>query len=321
MHASAVLPVNPGLSLLLAIEGAQSAPGALANNTLYAALLELHEERRLPGRPLGDTLGIAGRTVSPDGSRVVTGARTGDAVQVWDASTGALTARLSGESFVGFSQDGSRAAMISGNGLSLWDTANRRELASVDNGPNPLSCADFSPDGARIVTSSSFDATARIWGVADGRMLHALSAHVGGVVFALFSPDGAKVVTCSRDATARIWDAASGKELLALEGHPGTVLRAVFNADGSRVVTTGEEGTDRLWNATNGKEILVLKRHGRIFQRTVVKPDGSRKKEWTLVYNQTGDPDPSLGMEIATDCRGSLQFERFNADGSRFLTP
>src|SRR5262249_21194312 len=44
-QSSANLAGNPGLALLLAVEGAQRVPGLLANNALLAALNAGHEER------------------------------------------------------------------------------------------------------------------------------------------------------------------------------------------------------------------------------------------------------------------------------------
>ena len=62
-QASAALAANPGLSLLLAMEGAHRAPGAMANNVLRDALDELP----LNGVPativeaLGDSVGVQHR--------------------------------------------------------------------------------------------------------------------------------------------------------------------------------------------------------------------------------------------------------------------
>jgi WD40 repeat protein len=69
-----------------------------------------------------------------------------------------------------------------------------------------VTSAAFSPDGLRIITTSS-DRTARIWDVASAKEIVILRGHEGSVNFAAFSPDGSRIVTASGDNTARIWDA------------------------------------------------------------------------------------------------------------------
>jgi len=56
----------------------------------------------------------------------------------------------------------------------------------------------FSPDGARIVTGS-FDRTARVWNVADGRELLRLNGHTNQIFSVAFSLNGRRIVTGSRD--------------------------------------------------------------------------------------------------------------------------
>jgi WD40 repeat protein len=68
-----------------------------------------------------------------------------------------------------------------------------------------MESADFSPDGARIITASN-DRTTRVWDAATGKEIAVLRGHEGSVRSAVFSPDGAGVVTASEDRTARLWD-------------------------------------------------------------------------------------------------------------------
>jgi WD40 repeat protein len=55
----------------------------------------------------------------------------------------------------------------------------------------------FSPDGT----------AAKIWSVADGRLLGALEGHAGPVNALCWTDDG-RVVSGSPDGTVRVWDAA-----------------------------------------------------------------------------------------------------------------
>jgi WD40 repeat protein len=105
------------------------------------------------------------RVFSPDSTRVVT---AGNKVRIFSAVDGALLTTLQGHT------------------ASAW-------------------CAEFSPDGARVVTAS-YDRTARVWDAATGATLMTLRGHTSLVYCCAFSPDGSRVVTGGWDGTARVWD-------------------------------------------------------------------------------------------------------------------
>ena len=111
-----------------------------------------------------------------------------------------------------------------------------------------------SPDGKRLVTAS-WDATARIWDVANGAELAVLKGHQDKVWSAVFSPDGSRILTASSDKTARLWDAQTGKEVRVLTGNQDVVFSAAFSPDGSRVVTASWDQTARIWDAQHRRPI------------------------------------------------------------------
>ena len=106
------------------------------------------------------------RVFSPDSARVVIGSLGGTTARIFSAVDGALLTTLQGHTDF------------------VW-------------------CAEFSPDGARVVTAS-LDHTARVWDAATGATLMTLRGH--RVYCCAFSPDGSRVVTGSDDDTARVWD-------------------------------------------------------------------------------------------------------------------
>ena len=113
------------------------------------------------------------RMFSPDSARVVIGSLGGTTARIFSAVDGALLTTLRGH----------------------------RDCAE---------CAEFSPDGSRVVTASS-DRTARVWDAATGATLMTLRGHTDIVYCCAFSPDGARVVTGSIDGTARVWDARASQ--------------------------------------------------------------------------------------------------------------
>lgn len=118
----------------------------------------------------------------------------------------------------------------------------------------------FSPDGARLVSSSA-DRTARVWDAVTGRELLALRGHDGDVSNASFSPCGGKIVTASLDRTARVWDAKTGRELAVLGSHGDAVTLAIFSPDGERIATASNDYLAKIWDSKSGRELVSLRGH------------------------------------------------------------
>ncbi len=100
----------------------------------------------------------------------------------------------------------------------------------------PVSCAEMSPDGKRVVTAS-YDGIARIWDVATGAQVGGDLKHPGHIYRALFSPDGLKIATAGGDGSARVWDAATGAPLAAPLEHALGVYALAFSPDGKTLAT------------------------------------------------------------------------------------
>jgi WD40 repeat protein len=230
-QSSSALPINPGLALLLAIEGRQRAPGLLANNALLAALNACHEERTL----LGHRSAALFATYSPDGRHVLAASQDGTA-RIWDVATGKELAVLGPQhpriASATFSPDGRRVAFT-------YDGAERHQHKS---------------GAVRAWT----DRVARVWDVAGGKEVLLLKGHENRVVSAAFSRDGRRLLTASLDRTARLWDSQSGRELAVLPAHECGLLTAVFSRDGRQVLTVssgqgrGTPGYGRLLEGVRG---------------------------------------------------------------------
>jgi WD40 repeat protein len=101
----------------------------------------------------------------------------------------------------------------------VWDASTGRLLAALSgHGLAVLSCA-FSPDGARLATTSE-DRTARLWDVETGEPLLSFAGHRESVLTAAFDASGARLFTASADRTVRGWDTLperrAPEELLSL---------------------------------------------------------------------------------------------------------
>ena len=107
----------------------------------------------------------------------------------------------------------------------------------------------FSPDGARLVTTSD-DCSARLWDLAGGDH-RVLVGHRDQVWRAAFSPDGRRIATTSRDGDVRLWDAETGAPGPAITA-PASTRALAFSRAGDRLVfsTDGRE----LWTWAPGAE-------------------------------------------------------------------
>jgi hypothetical protein len=180
--------------------------------------------------------------------------------------------------------------------------------------------AQFSPDGQRVVTAS-WDATARLWDAASGKLIGEAMKHEDMVNSAQFSPDGQRVVTASEDKTARVWDAASGKPIGEAMKHENRVFSAQFSPDGQRVVTASIDKTAQLWDAASGKPIGEPMKHENFVKSAQFSPDGQR------VVTASGDNmarlwDAASGKPIGEPMKHEnfVKSAQFSPDGQRVVT-
>src|SRR5262249_8199340 len=128
--------------------------------------------------------------LDPEGKRLLTVSAEGDA-QLWDAGSGAAI----GKPF--------------------------RHTNTVIGRREPLSMADFSPDGRLGVTATGADyggtGEVRVWDAATGQPVTPILRHERWARFATFSPDGRFLVTegsgsrvgSSQGWEVRVWEVAT----------------------------------------------------------------------------------------------------------------
>src|SRR5439155_22131130 len=91
-----------------------------------------------------------------------------------------------------FSRDGLKIITARLNTAKLWSAERGTLLARLDGHRLDIKVAEFSPDGARVITAS-VDDTAKLWDATTGKMLISLNGHHGTVRSATFSPDSRHV--------------------------------------------------------------------------------------------------------------------------------
>jgi hypothetical protein len=183
-------------------------------------------------------------------------------VRLWNSTTGAEIAELSGHSgpvtTVAFSPDGTILATGSTDqSIRLWDVTTGEELAVLEGYDGTISSIAFSPDGTRLASGSS-DNLVRVWSVPSGRQLGLFAGHSGPVSSVAFSPDGTSIASASADGTVRIWSPETGRQTALFKGHADSVLAVAFSPDGTTVASGAADHTVRLWEFATGRQLASL---------------------------------------------------------------
>ena len=199
---------------------------------------------------------------SPDGKTLA--AVGGEAVYLWDATTGKEVCRLRGSGFASpaFSPDGKLLALAAENAVRLFEVATGIGVRTLGGHSDRVQALAFAPDG-KVLASGGRDGGLCLWDVASGKELRQVRA--GGFVTALaFHPDGKTVASGGHHGTFAIhfWDTATGKERIPHAGHTIPVSAVAWTPDGKSVVTgaAGAGGAAVLqWDPATGKELRQLR--------------------------------------------------------------
>jgi len=155
------LEVDPERSVLLALQGLESAYTLEAENALHASIMDMHLLETLEGH----TELVQSVSISPNGDRVG-GVGLYGKVIIWDAITGQELLRFQSHDehafSITFSPDGLQIATASEDGTArIWDASNGEELIILQGHGGAVNAVAFSPDGKSIATASE-DTTVRV---------------------------------------------------------------------------------------------------------------------------------------------------------------
>ncbi len=270
-------------------------------------------------------------TFSADGTAILT-ASNDRTTQLWSTHTGAPIGRAirHGAEVMAaeLSRDASRIVTRSSDGkAAIWDARTGAQIASLWEGNwevpadakahfSSIFSARFSPDGARVV-STSFDNTVRVWDAVTGALV--LPPHdARGAEDAVFSPDGARLVTIGRDHGVKIWEVAKAWVAGPVLAHPCQVIQADWSRDGARLLVQGDDKRVRIWDVASASLVAAIDLEAGA-ANAAFSPDGTR------VVTASGDGVariwrvPTVAPRVIATGAGSYDAV-YSRDGARIAT-
>lgn len=185
-----------------------------------------------------------------DGDLVASGGGD-DRAFLWHRSDPARVHELSGHAdsvtMVAFSSDGKYLASGALDGsVRVWAVDSGALVCALD-GPSEVTTLFWHPRGPVLVACSR-DATAWMWQLPAGTVLHVFAGHYDEVLDGAFTPDGKTLVTCSADCSLIVWAPKTGQQVHRITGYPfheGPVHALALSPDGATVLSASLDGTDR----------------------------------------------------------------------------
>jgi WD40 repeat protein len=200
---------------------------------------------------------------------------TAGALAVYDAATGRLAARMSGDTVpttcVAFSPDGNTVVSgDTGGCLHFWDADTGKERLKPVGQRSKVRSVAFSPDGGILASVSDGDQTVRLWGTAGGAQLRTIPIGCtteerwergddGRTVH--FLPDGKTVVSCSCDHVVHLWEVATGRSREFMVSDKWLIDMAL-SPDGKTLACMASDTSDiqvTLWEVATGKSVGALR--------------------------------------------------------------
>jgi WD40 repeat protein len=177
--------------------------------------------------------------------------------------TSLLTQKTTGRSGnavgMAWSSDGLTLQTLSTEGtIQGWDieTLGTESQQSMQQVPNSLTNAAWSPDGRWLAACCDGDSRLDVWDAATGKHRQ---TWIRGYPMA-------------REIA---WSPVSGKEEKVLEGHSGAVAGIAWSADGNMLATGSDDGTVRVWDLATGKTTQMFSQVRIISHRGLSwRPDG-----------------------------------------------
>jgi tetratricopeptide (TPR) repeat protein len=211
---------------------------------------------------------ITGASFSADGRHVVT--------ETFLPNLVARALLATGESPAGLTK--LIQVMRPANTINVWNVSSGKRIATLgpwrDEASLSFRRAAFCPDVRLLLIVS--DGEARLWNIAESRIVRRFHKPGAAVVEAAMSPDGRTLATASDDDTVQLWNADTGKLIPTPVHfrHGEQNWPPLFSSDGRFLVLSVRPAGVRVWDATTGTPISPPLSHPGLVQSATFSPDG-----------------------------------------------
>ena len=167
-----------------------------------------------------------------------------------------------------FSPDSRRLASAGNSGVSVWDLAARKKVATISPPFGGSRALAFSPDG-KLVATADGDGFVRVHDANTGAMRATATEFLVEPFAVAFSPDGKAVLAGGADKAVSIIDSETGKVARVLPKQSGVVSSLDVSADGKRACvvyqsadSSLEENHMILWDLEKGAVLADFQKPG-----------------------------------------------------------
>ncbi|KAG2342298.1 WD40 repeat-like protein [Suillus weaverae] len=157
---------------------------------------------------------------SSDSTNIATGRGNESAAKIWDALSGELLATLEHDRAVfslAWTSDGNKLISGSFGPIRIFDTATWQEIAILEGHTDWVNTITLSPINDRILASTSWDNTARLWNLDTNLPVNPPLQHEDDVKCAAFSAHAKQLVVGCNDGNVYEWDILTILKDLGLE--------------------------------------------------------------------------------------------------------
>jgi WD40 repeat protein len=135
-------------------------------------------------------------------------------------------------------------------------------LINTLTGHNDSVCSlVISPDN-RILVSSSYDNTIKLWSLPDAKCIKTLTGHDGIIFSLVITPDGQTLVSGCEDKTIRLWSLPNGNHIKTIKTdhmYCTNGLRLAISPNGQILFSAASDYILKLWSLPDGNHIKTLR--------------------------------------------------------------